>query len=231
MGRMMTANAQAYKSWSGTVEDDDSMGDSHVVSWQAIIDNIAEPDLSKADILDFGCNQGKFLRQLYGQKPFRSAVGIDLAADTVAKAQSRISNEPISYQVSGNPAQLGKTFDLAFSHEVLYLLPDLDDHAAKMRKALKDGGAYYIALGAHMENPLWSRWYDIVKEFSPVSPQNYGAEDIAAAFTRQGFKVSAQKMPCRGFLAYNPASRYYASFYEKLTYYFENFVLFRMQKS
>lgn len=227
----MTSNAQPYKSWSGTVADDYSMGDSHVVSWQAIIDNIVEPDLSGVDILDFGCNQGKFLRQLYAQKPFNSGTGIDLAADTVAAAQSRITNEPIFYEVSGNPAELSKTFDLAFSHEVLYLLPDLDAHAANMRKSLNDNGAYYIALGAHTDNPLWPRWYDIVKEFSPVSPQNYSTEDIAAAFARNGFMVSAQKMPCRGFLAYNPASRYYAHFYEKLTYYFENFVLFRMQKS
>ena len=52
------------------------------------------------------------------------------------------------------------------------------------------------------------------------------ATEIAAA--KNDFKVFAQKMPCPGFLGFNPSSRYYESFYEKLTYYFENFILFRM---
>jgi SAM-dependent methyltransferase len=221
----------AYKSWTGTVEDDESMGDSHVVSWQAIIDNIVEADLSGLDVLDFGCNQGKFLRQLYAQKPFKSGTGIDLAADTIEKAGTKITKEPISYAVSGDPSSLGKTFDLAFSHEVLYLIPDLKQHAQQMHKALKPGGCYYIALGAHTHNPMWERWHKIVTEFSPVPPQNYSAEMIADAFTATGFKAYAQKMPCRGFLNYNPASRYYEHFYEKLTYYFENFVLFRMVRT
>ncbi len=220
----------AYKSWTGTVEDDESMGDSHIVSWQAIIDHMVEDDISRYDVLDFGCNQGNFLRQLYAQKPFKSAIGIDLAADTIEKAKSRIRQEPISYAVSGDPRTPGKSFDLAFSHEVLYLIPDLNAHAKQMFAALKPGGAYYIALGAHTENPMWPRWHKIVSEFSPVPPQNYSAESIAAAFADEGFKVFAQKMPCRGFLNYNPASRYYEHFYEKLTYYFENFVLFRMVK-
>ena len=109
----------------------------------------------------------------------------------------------------------------------MYLLPDLEAHAAQMARALKPGGSYYIALGAHADNPMWPRWHTLITEFSPVRPQTYSAEDIGAAFSKNGFDAYAQKMPCTGFLKYDQ-SRYYKNFYEKLSYYQDHFILFRM---
>lgn len=226
----MQANAKTYDSWTGSVDSDTDMGNSHYVSWQGLIDKMTEKDLSDKSILDFGCNQGGFLRYLYQQRPFAKAVGMDLAAQTVASANARISVEPIRYIVSGNPADAQEKFDIIFSHEVVYLLPDLAQHAHDIADALNDGGVYYIALGAHTDNPMWPRWHKLISAFSPVPPQNYSVEDIARSFHENGFIATAQKMPCTGFLQYKPNATYYNTFYEKLTYYIDNFVLFRMQK-
>jgi predicted rRNA methylase YqxC with S4 and FtsJ domains len=47
---------------------------------------ILETDLSDRAILDFGCNQGGFLRFLYSQRPFKRGVGVDLARALLAAA-------------------------------------------------------------------------------------------------------------------------------------------------
>ena len=231
---MTQPNAISYKSWTPTVQDDVAMGDAHYVSWQALIDNITDTDLSGKNVLDYGCNQGHFLRHLYEQFPFASALGIDPASETIEKAQSLVTDQPITYKVSGNasdaPKLSGHQFDIAFSHEVVYLLPDLNVHAQEMKEALKPGGSYYIALGAHADNPLWPRWKKLVSEFSPVEPQSYTTDDICSAFMDEGYNVFAQRIPARGFLKYGKKSSYYETFYEKMSFYLEDFILCKMVK-
>ncbi len=227
----MSQHNIAYQAWTGSVDDDASMGEAHDVSWQGLIDLIQENDLGAATILDFGCNQGGFLRQLYRQKPFKAGVGIDRAAASVAAAQARAGALPLRYLVSGEPAQAGRDFDLAFSHEVLYLLPDLGAHARAMAAVLKPGGVYYIALGAHADNPAWPRWRELVKAFSPVAPQDYTLDDVARAFAGNGFAVQAQAMQCRRFVSYAPQSRYFTSFREHIRYYLDHFYVFRCRRA
>ena len=55
----------------------------------------------------------------------KGAVGIDIARRSVARAELLKGHRPIEYKVGDKAAALGRTFDFAFSHEVLYLLPDL----------------------------------------------------------------------------------------------------------
>ena len=50
-------------------------------------------------------------------------------------------------------------FDMAFSHEVLYLLGDLPAHAAGLLAALKPGGSYFAVVGVHAGSPLMSAWH------------------------------------------------------------------------
>ncbi len=87
-------------------------------------------------MLDYGCNQGGFLRMLYDRHPFKSAVGIDIARESVARADLLKGHRPVEYKVADSAASLGRTFDYAFSHEVIYLLGDLAAHARDMKAAL-----------------------------------------------------------------------------------------------
>ena len=43
----------------------------------------------------------------------------------MARAELLKGHRPIQYKVADQAAALGQTFDFAFSHEVIYLLPDL----------------------------------------------------------------------------------------------------------
>jgi len=50
-------------------------------------------------------------------------------------------------------------FDVAFSHEVLYLLHDLTSHAAAIHRALAPGGVYYAVMGEHVDAPTMFNWH------------------------------------------------------------------------
>jgi hypothetical protein len=57
--------------WREGVHGEQCMEDSHQAFWHKVIEMIVETDLRTATILDFGCNQGGFLRLLYTHRLFR----------------------------------------------------------------------------------------------------------------------------------------------------------------
>lgn len=126
------ANDGTVATWHTRPGGDDGMGEAHTPVWRRMVEVSKLGDLSGSDVLDFGCNQGGFLRLLYATHRFRSGVGIDIARDSVARAEALKGDRPLSYHVGSEVAKLGRRFDLAFSHEVLYLLPDLAAHARDM---------------------------------------------------------------------------------------------------
>src|ERR1700722_11886023 len=133
--------------WNRNPADEEAMGAAHAPIWRRMIDVSVPHDLHDSTVLDYGCNQGGFLRMLYDRNPFRGAVGIDIARESVARADLLKGHRPIEYKVGDKAAALSRTFDFAFSHEVLYLLPDLAQHANDMKTALRPGGAYVAPLG------------------------------------------------------------------------------------
>ena len=108
--------------WNRNPADEESMGAAHAPIWRRMIDVSVPHDLSQSTVLDYGCNQGGFLRLLYDRHPFKSAVGIDIARESVARAELLKGQRPVDYKVTDSAASLGRTFDYAFSHEVIYLL-------------------------------------------------------------------------------------------------------------
>ncbi len=129
--------------WQEPNAGDQSMEDEHGDFWQDVLDNVLDVDLKGKKILDFGCNQGGFLRRLYEITPFSSAVGVDLAKKSIDKANQRKGNVPAQYYALDNIDSLDKDFDYALSTAVIFLIDDLKDHARQMFGRLKPGGAYY----------------------------------------------------------------------------------------
>jgi len=202
----------------------------HEPAWRAMID-LVEEDLSNRTVLDFGCNQGGFLRLLHEIKPYRRALGIDIAEQSIAEANSRKGSLPCDYKTNQALVAMTEYFDVVFSHEVVYLLPDLTAHAKEIHNLLKPGGVYYIAIGAYTDNPLWQRWRGIVSTFSPVRPQDYSLQDIALAFQKNGFTVAVQKLACAGFFSYDATDDRYLKSPEELVDFMTNrMMLFRMKK-
>ena len=84
--------------WNRNPADEESMGAAHAPIWRRMIDVSVPHDLSQSTVLDYGCNQGGFLRLLYDRHPFKSAVGIDIARESVARAELLKGQRPVDYR-------------------------------------------------------------------------------------------------------------------------------------
>ena len=106
------------------------MQDEHVFVWKAILDSV-DSDLAGRRVLDIGCNQGGFLRLTYDDRRIAEGWGYDPASAAVADARRLAGERPLRFEVAERVPVGWEGFDAAFSHEVLYLLHDLRDHAGQ----------------------------------------------------------------------------------------------------
>lgn len=213
--------------WNRSQVDEDAMGAAHAPIWRRMIDVAAPTDLSRSTVLDYGCNQGGFLRLLYDRHPFRSAIGIDIARESVARAELLKGHRPIDYKLGDQAAALGWTFDLAFSHEVIYLLPDIAAHARDIKAALRPGGAYVAAMGCHTDSSLWPRWRTLIAESSSIPIYDHSLEEVSKAFTETGFSVSVRPLALDAFMPFTIGSAYFPKVVDQLRYYSSDKVVFR----
>lgn len=217
--------------WNRNPAAEEAMGAAHAPIWRRMIDVSVLDDLSQSTVLDYGCNQGGFLRMLYDRHPFQEGVGIDIARESVARAQLLKRQRPIEYQAADHAAELGRVFDFAFSHEVLYLLPDLADHAADIKAALRPGGAYVAAMGCHTDSAVWPRWRKVIAETSSIPVYDHSLDRVAAIFSEAGFAVSVQPLALDAFMPVTVGSDYFPKIVDQLRYYSQDKVLFRFVRS
>ena len=218
------------KSWDRLIEKEDER-DVSLSVWRAMIEQISKDDISSAKILDFGCDRGGFLRMLYDAKPFKKAVGVECATDKAAVANQLRGKRPIYYGHDDELSAHKSSFDYAFSHGSVHLLPELDAHARDVYDALKPGGVYYLATGDYAENPLWPRWYNVVYEESSLPPQNYSLNDIVKSFDKAGFAVAVNRLNCHGFFSYQAGGdRYFKNPLELVRYMTEYMMVFRLER-
>lgn len=216
--------------WYIDPDAEDAMADGHAPIWRHLIGLVPEIDLSRHAVLDFGCNQGGFLRHLHAARPFRRALGVDIARQSVEKADRLKGNLPIQYQTDTQLAGWDGTFDIAFSHEVVYLIEDIAGHAADMLRVLKSGGVYYAVTGCHTDNPLWPSWRKLVAERTNTVVQDRSITDYARSFAEAGFDVSARKLAFDGFIPYHPDG-WTPDYATALDYYTQTKTVFRMVKA
>ncbi|WP_179040039.1 class I SAM-dependent methyltransferase [Rhizobium leguminosarum] len=215
--------------WYIDPDAEDRMADGHAPIWRHLIDLIVERDLTDKSVLDFGCNQGGLLRHLYAMRPFRKALGIDIAETSIAKAETLKGNLPIQHQVGSRLEGWAEEFDLAISHEVIYLVPNIDAHAADIWRALKPGGVYYAVTGCHTDNPLWPKWRELVANRTNTVVQDRSITDYGRAFEKAGFQVSARKLEYDGFIPF-VGDGWTPDFADALTYYTQTKIVFRLVK-
>jgi len=225
------ARPSTISTWNRNPADEEAMGAAHAPIWRRMIDVAVTGDLMAATVLDYGCNQGGFLRMLYDRAPFRAAVGIDIARESVARANLLKGQRPIEYKVSDSAAALGQSFDVAFSHEVVYLLPDLAAHARDMHAALRPGGAYIAAIGCHTDSASWPRWRKVIAETSSIPLYDHSLEDVARAFTGAGFGVAVRPLALDAFMPVTVGSAYFPKITDQLRYYSDDKVLFRFVRT
>lgn len=211
--------SELINTWSTDPVEEDSMTDEHAWIWREMIKAIPEQDLSSARVLDIGCNQGGFLRTLYEARHFAAGVGVDLARDRVSLANAAKGDRPIDYLASSQLQDTGGGFDMAFSHEVIYLIYDLEDHARQVASVLKPGGHYDAVTCCHSDNPLWAFWRPKIAEFSRIPVPNHSVADFAGAFRKAGLEVSISRFLAGAFIPTEPPTDYFPTEVDRLETY------------
>src|SRR3974390_2653987 len=128
----------AGRSWRGAIEDEGRPGE-HGFIWLTMLEMVDVP-LANKKVLDVGCNRGGFLRLLVDRADIGSGFGYDPARGAIEDARRLAGSRALTFEVAQTVPDDWSGFDVAFSHEVLYVLHDLASHAAALYAALVDGG-------------------------------------------------------------------------------------------
>lgn len=222
-------NAARAATWYDDKRREDAMAEGHAPVWRHLISLMRETDLSGASVLDFGCNQGGLLRLLLPERPFAQGLGIDIASRSIGRARELSVGLNLDFAVDDSPAPRVEAFDLAISHEVIYLIDDLEAHAREMLAALRRGGVYYAVTGCHTGNPDLDAWRKIVEERTTTRIVDRSVEDYASLFLDAGFEVSARKFGYDGFIPFSQ-DRWETSYDNDLTYYRDIKTIFRLRR-
>jgi SAM-dependent methyltransferase len=176
-------------------ETDRAMEAEHRFVWEAMVDTV-DVDLHGARVLDAGCNTGGFLRMLADRAGIAEGRGFDPARGPIRIADELRDGRPVEYAVADRRPDGWDGFDVAFSHEVLFLVHDLEAHARDVLAGLRPGGAYYAVMGTHDRNPGFAEWHASVAEQLSF-PRVYSIEDVLDAFRRAGFEPHVGRLRVR----------------------------------
>jgi SAM-dependent methyltransferase len=220
--------------WRSAAEDE-AMQDAHAFIWKAMLASVEE-DIAGCRILDVGCNRGGFLRLCCDQHGAGEGFGYDVAAAAVEDARRLAGSRPLRFEVGDTVPTGWGGFDLAFSHEVLYLIHDMPSHAAGVFDALTPGAPYYATIGVHASSPLMVDWHEQNAEELRLPPL-YRVEDLAEVFAGAGFAVEVARLkigfvPVSGSASRRSCSHHAAGadILRSLEYYSEHKLLLRLRK-
>jgi hypothetical protein len=99
----------------------------------------------------------------------------------------------LSFEVADTVPAGWRSFDVAFSHEVLYLIHDLSAHAEAVFEALAPGSSYYAVIGVHAASPLMADWHRAHSEELQL-PKLYTIDEVAGVFGAAGFEVAGARL-------------------------------------
>jgi SAM-dependent methyltransferase len=171
------------------------MQEEHGFIWRAMLDTI-ETDLTGQRVLDAGCNRGGFLRLLADRCGIGAGYGFDPASGAVEDARRLAGDRPLEFEAAGTVPAGWQDFDVAFSHEVLYLLSDLGSHAAAMFAALKPGAPYFAVMGVHAGSALMSAWH-AARAGELDLPRLYDLDEVVDVFEDTGFEAAVAQLRLR----------------------------------
>ena len=177
--------------WRSKAEDE-AMEDEHGFLWRALLGTV-DLDLTGARVLDVGCNRGGLLRLVADRWPIAEGAGYDPAAGAVEDAIRLAGDRPLRFAVARTVPPGWAGFDVAFSHEVLYLLDDLAAHARKLHEALVPGGVYYAVMGVHRGSPLMVDWHEANAAALGLPPLR-DVDEVIAAFRDAGFTAAVARL-------------------------------------
>jgi SAM-dependent methyltransferase len=174
--------------------------------WSSLIEHIErDGNTSTRVVLDIGCHSGGLLHGLSRRFAPAELFGIEpLPAARLAASRrlDGVENVRILDVSEWHRIPAGGV-NLATSHEVLYLEPDLRDFMKRLRRVLAPDGVAYIVLGCHSENPLWESWKTALVA-AGHRVYDYMPLDIMEAASSLGLLPSVQPLRRSGWVTYDP---------------------------
>jgi SAM-dependent methyltransferase len=208
--------------------DDEAMQDEHGFIWRAMLDTI-DVNVAGQQVLDAGCNRGGFLRMLADDHDIGEGFGYDPAAEAIADARQLAGHRPLHFEASTSVPDAWNGIDVAFSHEVLYLLHDLAPHARAIHQALRPGGVYFAVMGVHASSPLMVEWHT-ANHAELQLPPLYDIDEVIATFQRTGFDASVARLAVRFVPSTGRGHRHDGRCLDWLAYYQEHKLLLRFTR-
>jgi SAM-dependent methyltransferase len=207
---------------------DEAMQEEHGFVWSAMLDTI-DVDLTGKRVLDAGCNQGGFLRLVADRFAISEGFGYDPASGAIDDARQLAGGRPLTFEVSDTVPEGWNGLDVAFSHEVLYLLHDLPVHARALFEALAPGGVYYAVIGVHTGSPVMVKWHRENVNALNLPPLN-DIEDVIAVFEGAGFVAAAARLAVRFVPAAGHHGHGRGRLLDWLDYYYDQKLLLRFTR-
>jgi len=207
---------------------DEAMQEEHGFVWEAMLDTV-DVDLAGKRVLDAGCNRGGFLRLLADRCAIGDGFGYDPASGAIEDARRLRGERRLEFEVSDTVPDGWGDFDVAFSHEVLYLLHDLAAHAHAIFAAMAPGGSYFAVIGVHTGSPLMVQWHRDNAEALDLPPLN-DIDDVVSVFEAVGFVAAAARLR----VSFVPAAGHHGHdrgrLLEWLDYYYDQKLLLRFTR-
>jgi SAM-dependent methyltransferase len=213
--------------WRGAAEDE-AMQDEHGFLWLALLDTV-DIDLAGKRVLDAGCNRGGFLRLVADRYAIDEGCGYDPASGAIDDASQLTGGRPLRFTVGETVPPSWTGFDVAFSHEVIYLLHDLEAHARAVFGALRPGGVYYAVVGVHAGSPLMAEWHAGARRELDL-PELRDLDAVVTTFESVGFDAAVSRLAVR----FVPTSAHrhgeQTRLMDWLRYYYEEKVVLRFNR-
>jgi SAM-dependent methyltransferase len=206
---------------------DEAMQNEHGFQGQAMLDT-SDIDLAGRRVLDVGSNQGGFLRLLVDDHGIAEGHGYDPAAGAIEDARRLAGDRPLHFEAANEVPETWSGFDVAFSHDVLNLLPDLASHARALYRSLDPGGVYFAVLASHTGSPLMVEWHAAHGDELGLPPL-YNVDDVISTFQQVGFEVSIARLAYR-FVPAQSDEDHDGQFMDWLGHYYDYKVLFRFAR-
>jgi SAM-dependent methyltransferase len=220
-GKIVATESDTY--WQ-TLDADAAMQDQHGFMWRAMLDTV-DANLRGKRVLDAGCNRGGFLRLLCTDTGIGSGYGYDPASGAIADARRLAGDLPLVFEVAETvPAGWGG-FEVAFSHEVLYLIGDMAAHAQAIFRALTPGGIYYAVMGVHADAQAMADWHARNAERLDLPPL-YALDEVIGTFADAGFEAAVARLK----VDFVPVSGHWTSFPESLEYFYDDKLMLRFER-
>ncbi len=191
-----------------TVTMDGEMEMANGPFWDALIAHIEEdaPGVAFDGLLDVGCHRGGFLERAAARWKLSTLYGIEVVANLREAASARLSkiSEALILDAAGWDQIPDEAVSLVTAQEVLYLIDDLDCMMKRIERVLRPGGAGYLTLGSHTENPLWPHWRPVLVSMG-IEVFDHAPLEILRAGEAAGLNPAVRPLRTDGWITYRPS--------------------------